>query len=167
MEYFNSFLISGVLLAGLISNAFVTESNDVEEFKDYTYLTQTLQNAKTQTLGVINAMPADKFSYKPVEEVRSFGAQAFHLAQAIDFFMANFQGKQFEGVASDEDSMGKAEVAKYYSDQFDKITEYIMSAEESEALTAGIMFFLDHNANHRGQMVTYLRLNDITPPPSQ
>ncbi|MFN1834878.1 DinB family protein [Balneola sp. MJW-20] len=166
MNRSGSFLMMGVLLLGLFGTAFVTQ-NDEQEAKGYEYLTQTLENTKSQTLGVINAMPADKFSYKPVDDVRTFGAQAFHLAQAIDFFMANFQGQQFQPGETDENSMTKEEVAKYYSEQFDKITAYIMGAEESGPLTAGIMFFLDHNANHRGQMVTYLRLNGITPPQSQ
>lgn len=164
MRSYYGLIIAGLIMIGFSATAFISAE---EEKAGYEYMAETLENTKAMTLGVIEAMPEDKFDYKPTDEVRTFGAQAFHLAAAIDFFMANFKGEQFRGGQADENSMTKEELLKYYADQFDKISEYILNAEESGQLTAGIMFFIDHNANHRGQMVTYLRLNGVTPPQSQ
>src|ERR1041385_520722 len=40
------------------------------------------QRAKIYTLEYLNAMPADKYGFRPVDSVRSFGEQMLHLAQA-------------------------------------------------------------------------------------
>lgn len=164
MRSYYGLFMAGILTIGISGAAFVHADEDEA---GYEYMAETLKNTKAMTLGVIEAMPEERYTYKPTDEVRTFGAQAFHLAASVDFFLANFKGEQFRGSQMDENSMSKDEIVQYYSEQFDKITDFIMEAEESGQMTAGIMFFIDHNANHRGQMVTYLRLNDITPPQSQ
>src|SRR5215831_6099527 len=40
------------------------------------------QRAKVYTLAYLNAMPADKYGFRPVDSVRSFGEQMLHLARA-------------------------------------------------------------------------------------
>ena len=39
------------------------------------------------------AMPADKFSYKPTEEQMTFGALAEHIAKANNFFCSKLTGQ--------------------------------------------------------------------------
>jgi hypothetical protein len=38
------------------------------------------QRAKAYTLDYLNTMPADKYSFKPVDSIRSFAEQMLHLA---------------------------------------------------------------------------------------
>jgi len=43
-------------------------------------LTGTFQRAATEILDVAEAMPADKYGYKPTPEISSFGDQLVHVA---------------------------------------------------------------------------------------
>ena len=38
------------------------------------------QRAKVYTLDYLNTMPADKYSFRPVDSIRSFAGQMLHLA---------------------------------------------------------------------------------------
>ena len=130
----------------------------------YEYLNQELTNAKSYTLEVLDAMPADKYSFKPADEVRSFGAQAYHIAYSLEFFNGQLSGKAIEWAPGDEDALTKEELVTYTTEQFDAFLEIVANAEESGRFTSGILATLRHNAHHRGQMIIYLRENGITPP---
>lgn len=49
--------------------------NDVK-----TQMVKDWERAKTYTVDYLNAMPADKYSYKAVDSIRSFAQQMLHLA---------------------------------------------------------------------------------------
>lgn len=132
---------------------------------DYDYMKQRLEATKAFTIEVINAMPDDKFDYQPNDDVRTFQAQAYHVVYSIDYYNRLFKGNPQPSWKPDaEDSKSKAELAKWAAEQFDAINETILAADNNPRLTAGIMSYLDHNAHHRGQMITYLRMNGIKPP---
>ncbi len=131
----------------------------------YDWLKQRLETTKDFTLQVINAMPEDDFDFKPSEDVRSFKAQAYHIVYSIDYFNRVFQGNaQPAWAPGDENSKSKKELAKWAIEQFDIINATILAAPNNERLTVGIISYLDHNAHHRGQMISYLRAKGITPP---
>ncbi len=134
------------------------------ERTNYEYLDQQLTNAKDFTLEVLEGMPAEDFSFKPVEDVRSFGAQAFHIAYSLEWFNAQLKGEPIAWEPGDEDRMSKEELISYTTEQFDAMIEIIHVAEESGAFTAGVLGALRHNSHHRGQMVAYYRANGMKPP---
>ena len=132
---------------------------------DYDWLKQRLETTKDFTIQVFNAMPDEDYDYKPSDEVRSFKAQAYHIVYSINYFNRMFKGNaQPAWAPGDENSKSKAELTKWVTEQFDAINETILNAESNEQLTAGIISYLDHNAHHRGQMISYLRMKGITPP---
>ena len=132
---------------------------------DYGWLKQRLETTKSFTLEVIKAMPADSYDFKPNDDVRSFKAQAYHIIYSINYFNRVFKGNASAPWSpGGENSKSKAELIEWATEQFDTINATILAAEPSDALTNGILSYLDHNAHHRGQMITYLRMNDITPP---
>jgi uncharacterized damage-inducible protein DinB len=142
----------------------VADNEESTERVSYEYLDQQLTNAKTFTLEVLEGMPADDYSFKPVEDVRSFGAQAFHIAYSLEWFNAQLKGQPIAWAPGDENRMNKEELVVYTTEQFDAMIEIINGAEESGAFTAGILGALSHNSHHRGQMVAYYRSNGMTPP---
>ncbi len=136
-----------------------------EKEGDYDWLKQRLETTKDFTIQVINAMPDEDYDYKPSDDVRSFKAQAYHIVYSIDYFNRVFKGEQQPAWApGDENGKSKEELAKWAAEQFDAINATIMAAPNDNRLTAGIMSYLDHNAHHRGQMITYLRTKGVTPP---
>src|SRR3984893_1750345 len=47
------------------------------------------ERAKAFTVDYLNTMPADKYSFKAVDSIRSFAQQMLHLAQGNIFLMSN------------------------------------------------------------------------------
>ena len=131
---------------------------------NYEYMKQRLEVAKAFTVEVMEAMPAEAFTYKPNEDVRSFGAQAYHIAYSTEWFHSSLKGAPIQWAPGDEDRMNKEALIAYTKEQFDAITKTIVNQEQSDRFTDGVIGFLDHNAHHRGQMVSYLRMKGIAPP---
>src|SRR5688572_11235002 len=50
------------------------------------------QRAKAYTTEYLNTMPADKYSFRAMDSVRTFAQQMLHLAQANTFFISNGTG---------------------------------------------------------------------------
>lgn len=134
--------------------------------KNYEYLTQELENARSYTLEVIEGMPEEHFTFKPGTEMRTFGAQAFHIAYSLEWFIARMKGSPIQWAPGDENRMSKQELLDYASEQLDAFVELVQNTEESGEFTAGIIATLRHNSHHRGQMVAYYRANNNMTPPS-
>ena len=131
----------------------------------YDWLKARLDATKAYTIEVMESMPADDYDFKPSDEQRTFSAQAYHIAYSIDYFQRAFSnGGNAAWSPGDEESKTKEELVKWTSDLFDTMNEFILSQESDDRLTAGAMSYLDHNAHHRGQIITYLRMKGITPP---
>lgn len=152
-------ILSLILFFGL-SIQFNGQAQDSE----YEYLKGTLTAAKDFTIEVFKAMPADDYSFKPTEEVRTFAAQAYHIAYSIEWFHNQLKGNPIPWAPEDENSMNKEELVVYVTEQFEAMNNTVMNAKESGQFTAGVLGVLRHNSHHRGQMVAYLRTNGITPP---
>src|ERR1700737_18715 len=79
-----SFLLSGMLLlSGTLAQAQTLSSEDIRSqfIKDW-------ERAKAYTVDYLNKMPADKYSFKAVDSIRSFAQQMLHLAQGNLFLMS-------------------------------------------------------------------------------
>jgi len=131
---------------------------------EYEFLRNTLSAAKGFTIQVFKAMPAEDYSFKPTEDVRTFAAQAYHIAYSIEWFHNQLKGSPIQWSPGDENSMTKEELIKYVEEQFDAMNSTILESEFSGQFTDGILGALRHNSHHRGQMVTYLRTKGIKPP---
>ncbi|MFV1882942.1 MAG: DinB family protein [Balneola sp.] len=158
-----NYSIFTLCLLVLIAFAVANDKKPVER-TSYEYLDQELTNAKEFTLEVMNGMPAEDYSFKPVEDVRSFGAQAFHIAYSLEWYNAQLKGKPIAWEPGDENRMSKEELVAYTTEQFDAFIEIVHNAEENGRFTSGVLGALRHNSHHRGQMVTYYRSNGMTPP---
>lgn len=138
------------------------------------------ERAIEYTIEVLEAMPEDYYSFKPVEEVRSFEEQATHLVQ-------NFKGLQRFITGSKEcaidslnlEDLSKKELIETFRIAGDFIKELAQSQTKKNIKKPvtdffrkdvpikkeGIFWLLkDHLAHHRGQMIIYLRINGIKPP---
>ena len=71
-------------------------------------LAATFQRAATEILDVAEAMPADKYGYKPAPEMSSFGDQLVHVAGITQRFIDTAKGTKTE--AAHHGAMAKPEV---------------------------------------------------------
>jgi uncharacterized damage-inducible protein DinB len=137
--------------------------------------------ATDQLIRVAEAMPAEKYDYKPVKEVENFGGQLKHAGIAMRILLANAEGKKVEIKDAMLDNLKTkdeiiAELRKIAGEGAAVINK-IAGKTDGEAVES--QFFgkttrrflliqaIAHNNNHYGQLVYYLRLNGITPPESR
>lgn len=133
---------------------------------------------KTLLVALANAMPEDKYGFKPTPAQRSFGEHVLHIAQ-VNVMLTKALGGKTPEPAINMKATTKAEMVKAMSDAFDygakviaefnntTIQETIQAPFMGPSTRARVMFFLNgHTQDTYGQMVVYLRLQGLTPPAS-
>lgn len=141
-------------------------------------------------IAVIEAMPAVKYSFTPSEgefhHVRTFGEQAKHLAAFNYIAAAAMLGEKPPVDAGDE--MGpdtvrtKDQIIAYVRGSYDALHRGSATIDEGNVVIAGTPQSplinnatrlglaeeaLIHAMDHYGQMIEYLRMNNVVPPGSR
>lgn len=141
-------------------------------------LKRVWEQANKYLMEFAQAMPDDKYGFKPTDEVFSFAEQLLHLAGSNYWFFSTIKGEKSPKPEDEFKSEGKtkADVIKlleesiaYGDSVVNGVTEESVNKEISFgrgklALWKIILFGVDHITHHRGQIVVYLRLNGIKPP---
>jgi uncharacterized damage-inducible protein DinB len=134
---------------------------------------------KDMMAAIANAMPEDKYSFKPTPAQRNFGEHVLHIAQVNGMLLQSL-GAKAAAPKLNMEAKTKAEKIKQMSDSFDYgiaiIKEFDNTAIQATitapfmgpSTRARILFFLlGHTWDTYGQMAVYLRLNGVVPPASQ
>ena len=147
----------------------------------------SLQWTEDEFYSVAEAMPDTKYNYMPTagqfDGVRSFAEQVKHVACANYGFFNEIEGKTPPvGCEKGGPSPAKTkpELLKYLKDSFDYGNKVLQTIDAKNALDrvegpyAGTNSKLGlavaavwHITDHYGQIVEYLRMNGIVPPPTQ
>ena len=145
-----------------------------------------LKTAEGQLLSLAEAMPEAKYSFIPAagkfDDARSFGEQIKHVACSQFAFLNEIEGKA-PPVGCEKGGPSKAatkaELIQYLRDSFDYGDRVIGMVNQNplarvEGPYAGPNTRLGmavtavwHITDHYGQLVEYLRMNGIVPPPTQ
>ncbi len=134
--------------------------------------------AKAYTMEFAEAMPDEKYGFKPTEEVYSFAEQLLHLAGGNYWFFASIKGEKSPQPeeAFKPEGKTKDDVVKIVEESFafgDAVVDGLTDDFANKEITMGknklivwkiLLFCVDHITHHRGQLVVYLRLNGIKPP---
>jgi len=155
-----------------------TTSDAVAQATIHGDLSKDWAGQKTLLVTLANAMPEDKYGFKPTPAQRTFGEHVLHIAQ-INVMLTKALGGKTPEPAINMKATTKADMIKAMSDSFDygakviaefnntSIQETIQAPFLGPSTRARIMFFLNgHTQDTYGQMVVYLRLNGLTPPAS-
>ena len=127
------------------------------------------------------AIPEDKYDWRPSEGVRSVGEVYLHAGGANYFLLSFLGGKMPEGFSPDyEKSMTKkSDIIKMLKDSFAFARDFISTMKEEDLdkevelpfgkfTQMGVLFIaLNHGHEHLGQSIAYARSNEIIPPWSQ
>ena len=136
----------------------------------------TFQRAATEIIDVAEAMPAEKYGYKPTPEISSFGDQLVHVAGITQRFIDAAKGTKTD--AAHHGAMAKPEVIALLKTTFQSAQEMIAPLTDAQLLEPVKFPFGDRTVtratfwqgplfqirNHYGQLVVYLRMNGIVPP---
>jgi uncharacterized damage-inducible protein DinB len=134
------------------------------------------QRASNDILDVAEAMPAEKYGYKPTAEMSTFSDQLVHVAGIVQRFVDTSKGVKTE--AAHHDKMAKAEVIALLKKSFQNGQDSIAQLSDAQLLETVKFPFgermvtrytywqgpLYQIRNHHGQLVVYLRMNGIVPP---
>ena len=108
-------------------------------------------------------VPADKYGYKPVAPVRSFGQLIAHIADGNNYFCARASGRDVEwSDAVEKGSTDKATVTQKLKQSVDACA----SAYGGSGRAAPNIENLSHVNLHYGNVITYLRMMGMVPPSS-
>jgi len=160
-----------------ISASFAQDKTPKTDFTKM-YLPVWLE-AREHCLAVANAMPEEKYNYKPTEVSKTFAEQMVHIAYTIKLLTERYvQGMEVTPNTPDASQLSKAQIIKMLEEGFDYTTNIIISIEQEQldetcvmyhsgntVSRAFAMFYVqDHMANHRAKGNLYLRMNNINPP---
>ena len=138
--------------------------------------------AKRNLVASAKTMPEDKYGFKPVATVRSYGEILAHVAGANFVFCAAARGEKsphaedaFEKTAKTraqivkalEDSIAYCDAA--YAALTDRSAAELVNAPfgaNKESRASALMGNTGHVQEHYGNLVTYLRINGLVPPSS-
>ncbi len=152
-------------------------------------LDSQLTGVEREVMGVVETMPADKFSFAPKDgafrTVRTFGVQARHIGFCLNEVAVALLGEPMLPHSDQEgprNVTSKDDVIRYLKDAFahahralgtltndnllEQIADPYVERLHTNRLNAAAIF-LSHTWDHYGQMVEYLRMNNLTPPGHQ
>ena len=126
---------------------------------------------------VAEALPEEKYGFRPTDDAMSFQAQFLHIAVNISMLTSHIIGNR-ENFYQKEDviSLTKPSVMKILDQANAYVLDLIRNASDSllkEEITFGgvkmtkenIFYLLrNHQAHHRAQYLVYLRMNEVKAP---
>jgi uncharacterized damage-inducible protein DinB len=130
-------------------------------------------NMQDKIINAANMMPESKYSYRPTKDVRSFGEILTHVADISYYLCSNMKGVAPPAQAGAKTS--KTEIIAYLKASFDYCDgtysgftdTHLNDPADFWGHATNKMFILtqvgNHDALHYGNLVTYLRLNDLVP----
>jgi DinB superfamily len=180
----NLTLLLPALLLGALSATAADPAPDARQIFD-----RQLGNTEREVVGLVEAMPADKFDFAPsngnFNGVRTFALQARHIAFEINAVASALLGETIPGQEHDngpDNLKTKDQIVKYLKDAFAHAHRAVATLNNSNLLEltadpfnpkgrstriASVAIFYWHTYDHYGQMVEYLRMNGIVPPASR
>ncbi|HEY2458718.1 MAG TPA: DinB family protein [Candidatus Acidoferrum sp.] len=125
------------------------------------------------------AIPADKYSWKPGEGVRSIGEVYAHVA-AGNYFYAKLLGTPFPAGVDPKAVSGltdKSKIVQALKDSYAHLRATVANIKDSDlessvklpggresTVRGAFMFIAGHTGEHLGQSIAYARQNGIVPP---
>ena len=144
-----------------------------------TYVKTGIARYEKNMVAAAEAMPAEKYGYKPSPEMNSFGHLIMHIAQTNNTFCAKISGQTAPDVKI-SDSDPKDKLVASLKDSFAFCTSAMANVDDSKL---GEQFVLFGNrpisrggalvalagswTDHYSTEAMYLRLNGILPPTAQ
>lgn len=122
-------------------------------------------------------VPVSEYSFQPTPEIRTFSQLFGHVANSNFMFCAGVKGEEdpnatdFEKGTRTEIIMGLKAAQRYCEDAAKFGAEHSHDARELFGTKGDVTwlyaFNIAHNAEHYGNVVTYMRLKGMVPPSSQ
>lgn len=138
-----------------------------------------IEDAEKKLLALAEAMPAEKYGWRPAEGVRTVGEVFLHVAGGNYFLPTLWGAKPPEGIdmrGIEKDAGDKAKVIDGLKKSFDHAKKAIADVPEAEmgkaikifgrdgSVREAFMMDATHAHEHLGQAIAYARMNGVAPP---
>lgn len=134
------------------------------------------ENSKNYLLEIAEAMPEEKYDFKPTEREMGFGAQLLHIRENMVWLSESYLAGSDFVKSENINPTGKKEIINELRIAFDMVSEIVKKVSLDD-LSTDVPFYAgpksklqilnllqDHVTHHRGQLIVYLNLNDVKPP---
>ncbi len=131
-------------------------------------------NSKSYLIAIAEAMPEDKYNFKPTERQMSFKEQLIHINENMEWLATKYFNKEEVEISIVKNE--KERIISNLINSFNLVLITIKNTPDKE-LKETVDFFAgpksklqilnllqDHVTHHRGQLIVYLNLNKIEPP---
>ena len=141
-------------------------------------LIRDIGDLEEKVVGLAEAIPADKYGWRPAEGVRSVSEALMHLAGANFFFPTLFGTSPPAGVdvqnlekITDRDKVVSTVKASFAhlrtlveNTPEDKLDDSIKMFGEDSTVAGGLHAAVSHGHEHLGQLIAYARSVGVAPP---
>jgi uncharacterized damage-inducible protein DinB len=136
------------------------------------------EHSSQQVLQLADAIPADRFAWRPAPGVRSVGEVCMHLAIG-NYYLLGQAGLKPQvdvgtlGKEPEKSRTAKADVIGFVKESLDAVRAAYPTADKAKAVrffdrdaTVDGVFLrlLVHNHEHMGQLIAYARMMGVAPP---
>ena len=145
-----------------------------------TSLRMQLQRSQNNIVGAVEAMPADKFAYKPTADQMTFGHLVVHIVGSNNLFCSKVADVPAPKVDEPKESDSKDQLVAAVKTSFSFCNEALGKMDDSKLgddvelfggrhvpRAMGALALAGSWADHYGAAAMYLRLNNILPPTAQ
>ncbi|HEX3577015.1 MAG TPA: DinB family protein [Thermoanaerobaculia bacterium] len=138
-------------------------------------LLHDLDDMQKKILSLAMAVPAEKYSWRPMRGVRSVSEVYMHIVGG-NYTLVSFVGDKAVDTRSFERITDKTRVIEELRRSFDYLRDSILGTTDAElekpirmfgndsTQRAAFMMALNHLHEHLGQSVAYARMNGVVPP---
>ena len=109
-------------------------------------------------------VPADKYSYRPVDTVRTFGQLIAHITDSYNYFCANGVGNKVEW--SDPIEKGATDKDTLLPKLKEAVGRCNTAYSSNKAQLRPLFANVGHTSLHYGNIITYMRMLGMKPPSS-
>lgn len=131
--------------------------------------------AGRQIISLAEAIPAEKFEWRPAPGVRSVSEVLMHTASGNYFFLRSMGVQAGEGLPKNPEKTvtAKADVVRWLKASFEAVQQNYPKIDKQksvkflghDATCEGVLIrALSHANEHLGQMIAYARVNGVAPP---
>jgi len=170
-------LFSSVLAAGLVLGAASAQAADLPSGVRALFL-QQLSDVEKKMNSLAQAVPAEKYSWRPVAGVRSISEVFTHVAGANYLFPSIAGVKPPEGIDRNMEKtvIEKSKVQEALKQSFEHARKAVQGLSDADmakeikffgrpsTVEALIFIMANHMHEHLGQAIAYARVNGVVPP---
>jgi uncharacterized damage-inducible protein DinB len=109
-------------------------------------------------------VPADKYNYKPVDTVRTFGQLVAHITDSYNYFCAHGAGNKVEW--SDAVEKGATDKDTLLPKLKEAVGRCNAAYSSGNAQFRPLFTNVGHTSLHYGNIITYMRMMGLKPPSS-